>query len=204
MRFLFLPLFFILNTIWLKAQVEVHQLLDTINHEYIIYHVAYFQNSGGLPTVFSEPEIVNNEWIIKAYYNRIGPSQSFPQTKSDTIYTNIPFGFANMTLITQCNTIGPVITDTNFNTAIDTLYLNSLSIEEEEYSASISINNPVSTHIEISITQNIAKPKEVEIWNGLGQFVHRLPFQENIDVQFLSKGFYFLKIKNKAYKFYKQ
>ena len=202
MRFLFLPLFFMLNTIGLKAQVEVHQLLDTINHEYIIHHVAHFQNSGGLPAVFSEPEIVNNEGIIKAYYNRIGPSQSFPQTNSDTIYTGIPFGFANMTLITQCNTIGPSITDTNFNTAIDTLFLNSLSIEEENI-ASVSINNPISTHIEISITQNISKPKEIEIWNGLGQFIHRLPFQESIDVQFLSKGFYFLKIKNKAYKFYK-
>lgn len=202
MRFLFLLVFYLLNMLGLKAQVEVHQLLDTINQNYVIYHNAHFLNGGVLSPTFSEPEIVNNEWIIDVYYNRLGIAPSYPQTKTDTIYTGIPFGFVNMTLITQCNTIGPFVTDTNFNTAIDTLFLNSLSIEEENL-VSISINNPISTYLEISLNNNITAPKEVEIWNSLGQFINRLPFQKTLDVQFLHKGFYFLKIKNKAYKFYK-
>ncbi len=206
MRKFIFCLLFLANIIHLKAQSEVYQTLDTLNQEYVIKHTALFSDCNISPVNMALPMVNNSEWSSQVYYSFLTVSPNWPCTRFDTIHTGIQFdnsGGIN-TFITHCNIIGPFITDTTFNTSIDTLYINTLSANKISNKVKISINNPVQDYIEFFIEKDTDLPEKVEIWNGLGQHVLSLPFQKTIDVQFLNRGFYFIRIDQQSVKFYKE
>lgn len=205
MRHIIFSLFLISCVLNTFAQSEVYQSLDTLNQKYIVYHTAHFSNCNMNPTTIMEPQTNNNIWMVDLYYNSVGPSPNAPCLKYDTLFTEIPFGSNSVhTLITHSNRIAPTINDTITNTSIDTLYINSLSIIENIDEVPVSTNNPIKGTLEFYFQDSFKQPNSLEIWNGLGQYITTLPFDKTVDVSFLRRGFYFVRVNNQSIKFYKK
>lgn len=176
------------------------QEIEILNSDLIIYQKAGFPFGFGnnCPNVLSYSHHVSNETIIvDVLYNETGIWQQAGCVAKDTlVINNIDNGFYNLVINTNTivyDSLGTDI-DTLYQVDVDTFSNIELTVDEVSL-VSFNIPNPIHNILMIEPSngqhQNI---KLMEMINLNGKMIYRGHYQKALNVSFLEKGVFILKL----------
>ncbi len=117
--------------------------------------------------------------------------------------SNLPFYNSNMfTQHTVCYTLWSELCsiDTNNVNVLDKgcVYLSNNKLTNHYFSV---FPNPATSSISINSDLNLNEKTIIEVYSVFGQLIYQTYYKENINIEFLQKGVYFVKIKLKDFDF---